>query len=230
MSFDPLIGEEVVFGTGAVGEQALSYAHQAARALPKSRVESFLLGRGSRGISILEALTILDHERCCEPVQTQGAHVRRRVTKADGAGEKRLNVSDVMAVLDHQRQFGGHVEHILVYLGLTQEEEIVRELTTHYGFPYLPVSLYELDRVVVRVLPIEVARHYCMIPIDRISNILTVAVANPLNTEAIKDVQRLTGCSVLPMVARASEIRKKIEECHGMFFGVSDASAGQTHE
>jgi type IV pilus assembly protein PilB len=98
----------------------------------------------------------------------------------------------------------------------------VHELTTHYGFPYLPLSRYEFDNEVVQAIPFEVARHYCVIPIDKINNVLTVAMANPLNTEAQKEIQHLTGCTILVMVAKASEIRGKIDECHRRFGGLSE--------
>jgi len=171
---------------------------------------------------MLQALMILDHERCSEPPQQRGVRLGRRAVRTTEGAEKRLAISDVRAALDHQIEFGGHIEHILVHLGLADEEEILNELTTHYGFPYLPLSHYEFDDNVVRTVPSEVARHYCLIPIDRIDNILTVAMANPLNSDAVKDIQRLTGCSILVMVAKASEIREKIEACYHRFGGLFD--------
>ncbi len=224
MTFDPLVGESLDHRVEAGEPRIEPKIPEPAKEESghKHKVESFLLGAGSRWIPMLEALTIIDHERCCEPPrQKGGAHLRRRVVRSASGTEKRLDVSKIRSALDHQRQFGGHIEHILVHLGFADEEEIVHELTTHYGFPYIPMSHYELDSRVIPIVPVEVARHYCVIVIDKFNNVLTVAMANPLNSEAIKDIQRLTGCSVLAMVARASEIREKIEElyhrCDGPF-------------
>jgi len=222
MTFDPLLGESLDQRTDTDAACMEQTAPESADNEPMHRVESLLLGSGSKWVSMLQALTILDHERCCEPPRQSGVSIRRRLVKSGQSAEKRLDASALRSVLDHQRQFGGHVEHILVHLGLAEEEEIVHELTTHYGFPYLPLSQYEFDSSVVRTIPLEVARHYCVIPVDKINNVLTVAMANPLNTEAQKDIERLTGCTVLVMVARASEIREKIDENHHLFSGLSE--------
>jgi len=234
MTFDPLVGESLQQHSEIDSRLARQDIPDPCGGRCKHHVESLLLGPETRWVPMLQALTILDNKRCSEPPRQQGAHVRRRVVRAPGVPEKRLDRSDLRAVLDHQEQHGGHVEHILVHLGFTDEEEIVHELTTHFGFPYLPLSHYELDSRIVRLVPVEVARHYCLIPIDRIGNVLTIAMANPLNSEAIKDIQRLTDCSVLTMVSRVSEIREKIEECHSVYSGLLGDSAhqagGEPHE
>ena len=221
MTFDPLVGESLDYRVETREPRFEPKTPEPSKKRRKHKVESLLLGSGSKWVSMLQALTILDHERCCEPPRQRGVQAGRRVVRTTENSEKHLDVSDVRAALDHQIQFGGHIEHVLIHLGLTDEEEIVHELTTHYGFPYLPVGHYEFESIVLRTVPLEVARHYCLIPIDKINNVLTVAMANPLNSEAVKDIQRLTGCSVLVMVAKASEIREKIEECYHRFGGLA---------
>jgi len=54
-----------------------------------------------------------------------------------------------------------------------------------------------------------------LLPIDKIGNCLTVAMSNPLNLQAIEDVEMLSGCMVQTFVATSSDIRAAIEKYYG---------------
>lgn len=99
---------------------------------------------------------------------------------------------------------------ILVELGYATEEAIALALTAQYGFPYLPLDNYEIDHGLTEVVPEQVARRYCLIPIDRIGNALTVAMADPTNTQAIEDIELQTKCMVQTFVSTPTDIGKAI--------------------
>jgi type IV pilus assembly protein PilB len=109
-----------------------------------------------------------------------------------------------------QKERGGLIGEILVELGFAKEEDIAQALTAQYGFPYLPLSNYEINSEVINIIPDRVARQYMLIPIDKIGNNLTVAMSNPLNVHAIEDVEMLSGCNVQTFVSTASDIKKAI--------------------
>lgn len=111
-----------------------------------------------------------------------------------------------------QREKGGLVGEILVALGYVEETDIALALTSQYGFPYLPLDSYEIDPEIVKIIPERVASQYLLIPIDKFGNNLSIAMSNPLNNEAIEDVELLVGCNVQIFVSAASDIRKTIEK------------------
>jgi hypothetical protein len=111
-----------------------------------------------------------------------------------------------------QRQQGGLLGEILVELGFAKEEDIAQALTAQYGFPYLPLSNYEINPEIIKLIPVRVAKQYLLIPIDKIGNNITLAMANPLNTQAIEDVEILTGCNVQTFVSTSSDIKRAIEK------------------
>ena len=112
--------------------------------------------------------------------------------------------------LAHQKERGGLLGQIFIDLGFATEQEIALALTAQYGFPYLPLESYELDDGVTQLIPEHVARQYCLIPIDRIGNALTVAMADPSNTQAIEDIEMLTNCVVQTFVSTPSDIQSAI--------------------
>ena len=125
--------------------------------------------------------------------------------------------------LARQKAHGGLLGHILVELGALSEEEVALALTAGYALPYLPLNNYDIDAEVVKLIPEPLARRHCVVPIDRIGNSLTVAMADPSNLRAIEEIERLTSCVLQIFVSTSSEIRKAIERCYKR--GPSAASA-----
>lgn len=121
-----------------------------------------------------------------------------------------LNQRQLDRALTIQKERGGLIGEILVDLGYAREEDIAQALTAQYGFPYLPLSNYEINSEVLNIIPARVARQYLLIPIDKIGNNLTVAMSNPLNVQAVEDVELLSGCSIQTFVSTSSDIKKAI--------------------
>jgi hypothetical protein len=111
-----------------------------------------------------------------------------------------------------QKEKGGLLGTILVSLGYATEEEIAQAITVQYGFPYLPLGSYEIDQKLLEVIPENVARQYCLIGIDRIEDTLTIAMANPLNLQAVEDIQLMTGCKVQTFVSTMTDINTAIDK------------------
>ena len=101
---------------------------------------------------------------------------------------------------------------VLVELGFATEEDIAQALTSQFGFPYLPLVNYDIDEEVIRVIPENVCRQYCLIPIGKIGKSLTLSMANPLNQQAVEDVEMICGSSIQIFVSTTTDIRNAIEK------------------
>jgi type IV pilus assembly protein PilB len=113
--------------------------------------------------------------------------------------------------LTAQKEKGGLLGTVLVGLGFITEEAIAQALTAQYGFPYLPLAGYEIDSEVAKIVPENVAKQYGLIAVDRVGSILTVAMSNPLNTEAIEDIEMLTHYKVQVFVTTATDVTNAIK-------------------
>jgi len=111
-----------------------------------------------------------------------------------------------------QKENGGLIGEVLVQLGFLREVDIAQALTVQYGFPYLPLGNYEINTEIIDIIPSRVARQYMLVPIDKIGNNLTLAMSNPLNLQAIEDVELLSGCNVQTFVSTSTDIRTAIEK------------------
>ncbi len=127
---------------------------------------------------------------------------------------KLITPDNLAQALQVQREKGGLIGQVLVQLGFTTEETIAQALTAQYGFPYLPLSGYEIDHEVCKIIPENVAKQYGLIAVDRVGNILTVAMSNPLNKQAIEDVEMITHFKVQVFVATASDVNESIKRSY----------------
>lgn len=114
--------------------------------------------------------------------------------------------------LEVQKDKGGLIGQVIVDLRYVSEEAIAQAITAQYGFPYLPLESYEIDPEIVKIVPKNVAIQYCLIPVDKIGNNLTIAMANPLNSQAVEDIVLLSGLYVQLFVSTASDIKKATEK------------------
>lgn len=114
-----------------------------------------------------------------------------------------------------QQKGGGLLGEILVALGYATEEAVAQALTSQYGFPYLPLKQYVVELELVKLVPENVARQYCLVPLDRIGDTLTIAMADPLNMKAVEDIEMLSRCSVQIFVATLSDVLDSIKRHYG---------------
>ena len=83
-----------------------------------------------------------------------------------------------------------------------------------YGFPFLPLGGYEIDKEVAKSIPENVARQYGLVAVDRVGQVLTVAMSNPLNEQAVEDIEMVTHFKIQLFVSTATDINDAIKRCY----------------
>ena len=143
---------------------------------------------------------------------------RKVITKLIGEllVERKIVTSEQVAeALKIQEKKGGLLGQILVALGYATEEAVAQAVASQYGFPYLPLKRYTIDADLLRLIPENVARQYCLIPVDRIGDTVTVAMADPLNIRAVEDIEMISHCTVQVFVATISDVMDAIGRSYG---------------
>jgi len=125
-----------------------------------------------------------------------------------------LSKDQLEKALDVQRQKGGLLGQILVSLGYVDEKDIAQAITVQYGYPYLPLENYDFDTSLVKIIPENVARQYGLVAIDKLGDMITIAMCNPLNIQAVEDIELLTKCKVQVFVSTLTDIQKTIDVCY----------------
>lgn len=79
--------------------------------------------------------------------------------------------------------------------------------------PYLPLSNYEMTSEATDLIPYELAKKYSIVPVSREGNIVSIVMENPFDEEAVKVVEKFTGCVVRRFVGTHKEIADAIASC-----------------
>ena len=121
-----------------------------------------------------------------------------------------ITKDQIKQVLQIQERQGGYFGKILVDLGYISERDIVTALVIQCHVPYIAIDQYDIDQDILRLVPREIARKYHVIPLDQVKKILSIVMADPLDTEAKSELQHITNCRLVPFIATQGEIENAI--------------------
>jgi len=113
--------------------------------------------------------------------------------------------------LSVQKQKGGKLSDIIVDLKFIKENELVSLLSEGIGLPLIDLKRFKIDYEIVKSVPVEIARHYQLVPISKMGDTITLAMADPLNIFAIDHVEALTGFKINPIISSSRDIMQTIE-------------------
>ncbi|MFQ5670109.1 MAG: ATPase, T2SS/T4P/T4SS family [Acidobacteriota bacterium] len=104
---------------------------------------------------------------------------------------------------------------VLVRLGYSSEAEIAREMQKSQKLEGIDLKEVRISRNMADLLPRELCEHNRLIPIKLEGNKLTVAMADPSDILKIDNIAMWTRLTVIPVVAKASDILLQIKEVYG---------------
>lgn len=132
--------------------------------------------------------------------------VRRRL-----AGPAELRLAEHRAV-------SAGVPLVAVVAGtLVGEQALAEALSAEVGAPLVYLAQGAVDPEAIRRMPVEVAVRHLVIPValEPSGEILRAAFSDPLDDEAVRAVERETGCRVEALVATVGEVRAAIDRHYG---------------
>ncbi|MCC6661159.1 MAG: Flp pilus assembly complex ATPase component TadA [Phycisphaerales bacterium] len=145
-------------------------------------------------------------------------------TPPEAAGARKLRVGDALVAdgavthdqlskaLAEQKSSGRLLGETLVEQGLITNAVLVRALARSLGVPGVLLRHGLIDPAVFKLVGEDEAIRLKVIPMFRVHDTLTVAMAEPLSLPAIDRLRQLTGCRVRPVLAleaNMAEFRKK---------------------
>lgn len=124
--------------------------------------------------------------------------------------KKLLSQGDLEKALGLQKARGGSLGDALVELGVISKSDLMIIMSQELGIPPINLSRYKIDPAVIKLIPKKIARQYRIMPISKMGDTLTIALADPLNIFAVDDIKALTGFRINPIVTTEKDIREAI--------------------
>jgi len=126
-----------------------------------------------------------------------------------------ISADQLKQALDYQKKNGGRLGTCLVNIGLVSDDDITAVLSRQYGVPSINLKFYEVDPIVIKLVPQETAVRYQIVPLSRVGSTLTIAMTDPTNVFAMDDIKFMTGFNVEPVVASETAIAEAIHKFYG---------------
>ncbi len=124
----------------------------------------------------------------------------------------RIGDKDIRLVLqEHAKNPAEKIRVILVRRGLVAENELSSLLSTELKIPFLNLAKYKIDPEVIHQVPEKLAKSHQVIPISKIGDKLTLAMADPLDILAVDDIELHTRMKVDCVVSTAKDIQEAID-------------------
>lgn len=127
------------------------------------------------------------------------------------ASEGLLTEEQINEALKVQKQTDELLGEVLVRLGYVTEMDIARTIATQFGLPYINATNYTITREALNGLPIRELIKHQMVPLDRIGDVLILAVSGVLNEQMFERLEKETGCQVHLFVSTVSQVNEVIK-------------------
>lgn len=124
----------------------------------------------------------------------------------------------LIQALEIQTEEGKKIGEILIDEGFTTEEKIIQALHQQLGMPIVRLTGMDISRDVLELVSVDILKKNIVFPFGRDTanpNIMHLAMADPMDLNAIDDITIITGLQVEPSIASAREIMETLDRYFG---------------
>lgn len=125
-------------------------------------------------------------------------------------------------IREDSKKKGISVSKLLVHSGVVSEDDYTQVSSEILGVPYIDLNNYLVDSGIIKLIPESVARKHKAIPIFKIGDTLTVAMADPKDIMSIDYLARRSKCEIEPVLSSQNAILSAIDQYYGVTGSVDD--------
>jgi len=126
-----------------------------------------------------------------------------------------LSQDQLTKALEEVTRTGKRLGEVLVAQDIVSEHDITWRLSHQLGYLFVDLTQERPDAAVSAIIPELLAKRYQAVPVRLDGKALTIAMADPLDFEAIQDLCFVSGCTVKPVLAGRSAIKETLDKIYG---------------
>ncbi len=129
-----------------------------------------------------------------------------------------ITEEQLQIALEEKKKTGALLGDTIVELGYVPQDVMIEVLKKHLNIDYIDVREIALDENVFKLLPESFLRKYNLIPLyhdESNTNMIVVAMSDPMNLDAMDDINIYTGYQVKPILAMRDHINSVIDKVYG---------------
>ncbi len=127
-----------------------------------------------------------------------------------------LNEEQLEIAFKEQQETGDRLGDILVRLEFISREALTKALASHFGLVPINLKEYNPPKKVINLVPATVARRYKLLPLKLENDVLTVALADPLDFLSLDNLEKTIGHKVNPLLAKEQDMESKLTQHYGV--------------
>ena len=121
-----------------------------------------------------------------------------------------LSEAQLQEALTKQVGSGKRLGTVLIDEHYITETQLIDTLRMQLGIDYIDLNKATIDPAMAAIVPKALAQQYRIVPVKMVDDRLYLAMEDPLNFIAVKQVKDLTRKKVTPMIAYSSAISRAI--------------------
>src|ERR1035437_2090826 len=119
-----------------------------------------------------------------------------------------------------QKKAGLKLGQYLTRQGIVNEQSIIDLLSKQLKIQRYHPDNFPLDMDLVRTIPVDIAQKYQVAPLKRKGRLLTIAMVDPLDINALDFIEVMANAEVEPMVCSEREVNQLIDSLYGSQSGM----------
>jgi len=115
-----------------------------------------------------------------------------------------------------KKESGKSVLHHLVEMGAVTEDQLLEKLAIESGMPPIHIWRYPIKKELTEIVPKQLADEFMIVPITKTGEILTVAMAEPWDQNALNELKQCVGeLTIAPTLSAEQDIKDAINTIYG---------------
>jgi type IV pilus assembly protein PilB len=123
-----------------------------------------------------------------------------------------ITMEVLLEALHRQQGEKRPIGQILIEMGALTQDQLYWALSEQLGIPYVELSDEMVDLEAARAFPEDLLRRHQALPILKIRDELTVALADPTNEQAVTDLLGLTRANITVAIASSETIGRLLDQ------------------
>ncbi|MDD5091589.1 MAG: ATPase, T2SS/T4P/T4SS family [Candidatus Wallbacteria bacterium] len=113
-------------------------------------------------------------------------------------------------MLQERRNSTVSLGRFLFEKNILSQKQFIRILQSKLGIAYANLNIFIMDPHITRLVSRNICNEFKLFPLLKVKNSLYVAMADPLDSSVIRNIEESTGCHIRPLVSTESEIMQTI--------------------
>ncbi len=131
-----------------------------------------------------------------------------------------MNEEVLMQALTDQKKIGIKLGELLIQQGIIDEESIIDIVSKQLKIEKYDARKYPFDEDLTSFLPPETAQKYKAVPLVKRGHLLTIAMTDPMDINALDAIEVMTNMEVEPVVCSEREFNELISSLYGRESGL----------